>query len=199
MITEKELKDRLSFNLIRYRRSNNITQLELAEKLNYSDKSVSKWERKEALPDLLVLTQIAEIYGIGLSDLLSDRKRLARPKHRLNKLLISMIAFTAVWFVATSFFVLLGIFAPDLKKIWLSFIYAIPVSLFVLMVISKMWGYRFLQLANFSLMSWSIPLSIVLSLNELRLWLLFIAIIPLQILVLLWYFLWRQKLKIKNL
>lgn len=196
MMNEKELKDRISYNLIRYRKAINLTQLQLAEKLNYSDKSISKWERKEALPDLVILASIAEVFGITISDLLSDKKRLAKPKHRMSKLLISMIAFTGVWFVATSCFVLLGIFAPTLPKIWLSFIYAIPVSLLVLIIFSQMWGNRFLQFLNVSLLAWSIPLSIFLSFDYVKLWLLFIAIIPLQILTILWYILKIQKAKV---
>ena len=193
MMTEKDLKDRVSFNLIRYRKVNNLTQLQLAEKLNYSDKSISKWERKEALPDLIILSNIAELFGITISDLLSDKKRLVKPKHRMSKVLISMIAFTAVWFVATSCFVLLGIFNSSLEKTWLCFIYAIPISLLVLIIFSQMWGNRFLQFLNVSLLAWSIPLSIFLSFDNIKLWLLFIATIPLQILTLLWYILKSRK------
>ena len=43
--TLKDIKSILADNISELRRSNNITQLELAEKLNYSDKAVSKWER----------------------------------------------------------------------------------------------------------------------------------------------------------
>ena len=53
-------------NLTELRKEKKWTQAELAEKINYSDKSVSKWERGEALPDLKVLLQMAELFGVNL-------------------------------------------------------------------------------------------------------------------------------------
>ena len=66
-----EIKDNLAKNLATYRKSANITQLELAEKLNYSDKAVSKWERGESTPDITVLKQLADLYGVTVDTLIS--------------------------------------------------------------------------------------------------------------------------------
>jgi len=189
MMTDDELRKVVAFNLCRYRKENNLTQLELAERLNYSDKSISKWERGEGLPDLLIMVKIAEIYGISVNDLLSEKKRLARPKHRLNKLLITLISVTGVWAIATAVFVLLGIFSPALERSWLAFIYAIPGSFIVLTVFAFTWGRKIHSFITFSLLSWSIPLAIYVSLQYQTLWLLFIAIIPLQLITIFSYFL----------
>ncbi len=187
MMNETEIREIFARNLANYRKANNLTQLQLAEKLNYSDKSISKWERKEGLPDVVILLRIAETFGITVNDLLRPGIRLKRPRHKLSRLLITMIAFTTVWFVATTVFVLLGIFFPDLGKTWLAFIYAIPVSLLVLSIYSRLWAQLFYQFLTISLLSWSLPLSIYLSFDFDKLWLLFIAIIPLQILTALYY------------
>ena len=56
MLNENELKKIVTENLIYYRKINKLTQLQLAEKLNYSDKAISKWERGESLPDLYILS-----------------------------------------------------------------------------------------------------------------------------------------------
>ena len=63
-MTEIELKETITANLIKYRKTNSYTQAALAEKINYSDKAVSKWERGESIPDLYTLTLLAELYGI---------------------------------------------------------------------------------------------------------------------------------------
>ncbi|MFA6611421.1 MAG: helix-turn-helix transcriptional regulator, partial [Bacilli bacterium] len=63
MITEEKIKENIANNLIKYRKAHNLTQIQLAEKLNYSDKSISKWERQESIPDLVILSNIAELYG----------------------------------------------------------------------------------------------------------------------------------------
>ena len=59
-----ELKQLIAANLAAFRKANRLTQAELAEKINYSDKVISKWERGESTPDVLILHQLAEIYGV---------------------------------------------------------------------------------------------------------------------------------------
>ena len=61
MYSMKDLKDIIAHNLVRLRQQAGLTQLKLAEKLNYSDKAVSKWEMGESIPDILVLIQLAEL------------------------------------------------------------------------------------------------------------------------------------------
>ncbi|MDD3383711.1 MAG: helix-turn-helix transcriptional regulator [Bacilli bacterium] len=198
MITEEQLKERLANNLILYRKAHNITQIQLAEKLNYSDKSISKWERGESLPDLLILSNIAELYGITIQDLLAKPKTKIKSSLPKNKVIITLMSFTCVWFVATVVYVLLGIFDPTFTKSWLAFIYAIPLSLIDLIVFTKIWGNRFLLFISTSLLSWSIPLAIYLSIDYSQLWLLFIAIIPLQVLTILWFIPKKSRLSDKK-
>ena len=67
-----ELKSVVAENLKALRTTAGLTQGELAERLNYSDKAVSKWERGESLPDVQVLKQLADMYGVGVDYLLSS-------------------------------------------------------------------------------------------------------------------------------
>ena len=63
-----DIKENFAANLSRYRKAMGITQAELAEKINYSDKAVSKWERGESLPDLVVVKTIADLFGVSRSE-----------------------------------------------------------------------------------------------------------------------------------
>ena len=63
----EDLKDIISKNIIKFRKLSGLTQGELAEKLNYSDKAVSKWERSESLPDIVVLKQIADVFEVSVA------------------------------------------------------------------------------------------------------------------------------------
>lgn len=128
-MNENELKAAFSKNLIHYRKALEMTQIQLAEKLNYSDKSVSKWERGESLPDLVIMTQLAGLFGVTLNDLVSDKKPKNIRKPAMNRHLVSVMAAVSVWAVATGVYVFLGILLPDPGKSWLTFIYAIPSSL----------------------------------------------------------------------
>lgn len=187
MITEERIKENIANNLIKYRKAHNLTQIQLAEKLNYSDKSISKWERQESIPDLVILSNIAELYGVSIQDLLADPKTKVKSPTHSNHLIITLMSFTAVWAVATAVYALLGIFAPTLTRAWLTFIYAIPLSLIDLVVFTRLWGSKWVLFFAISLLSWSIPLAIYLSIDYDQLWLLFIVIIPLQILTILWF------------
>lgn len=197
-MTENELKTLFSKNLIHYRKAYEMTQIHLAEKLNYSDKSVSKWERGESLPDVVILNQLADLFGITLNDLFSDKKPKNIRKPAMNRHLLSVMGAVTVWAIATGIYVFLGIFLPDPGKSWLSFIYAIPASLVVLVIFYRMWGNKLLVFIFSSVTLWTLALSIFLSFEHTRLWLFFIAGIPLQILLVLWLILRPRKKPIPN-
>ena len=77
---EMILRKVIAENLVYYRRQKGLTQLALAETLNYSDKSVSKWERGEGLPDITVLYRLAEFYEITVNDLVISPEERERRK-----------------------------------------------------------------------------------------------------------------------
>lgn len=186
MIKENEFKTKVAKNLIYYRKANNLTQSDLAQMLNYSDKAISKWERGENLPDLYILTTISSLYGITLNDLISDTPVTPKEVKRKIRLLITFLSVGLVWLIATFVYIMMIIFFPEVSKAWLSFIYAIPISLIVLVVFSSLWWKRLL-IISVSLLSWSIPLSIALTFSFERIWFLFICVIPLQVLIILWF------------
>ena len=68
----EDLKQIVAANIIALRTNLELTQAELGEKLNYSDKSISKWERGEAIPDVRVLKEMAQIFGVTVDYLIND-------------------------------------------------------------------------------------------------------------------------------
>src|SRR5690554_2569965 len=194
MYKENEFKDLVVENLMYYRKINNLTQLELAEKLNYSDKTISKWERGEGLPSIYVLHKIANLFGVTLNDFTNKRKVKIKHKKTRSRALITLIAFVLCWLVATIVYVVLELSLPDFNKSWLAFIYAIPVSMIVLIVFTRIWRQFIYTFTSSSILIWSIPLAIYLSIDYDKLWLLFISAIPLQILI-IFFFTLRKDLK----
>ena len=190
------IKNNISSNLIKYRKLLGLTQYDLALKLNYSDKAVSKWERGEALPDILILSKIATLYGVTVNDLLSSPENAIKtaisPKKKIDGLVITLLSIGLVWLVATAVFVLFNIFNFFEDKSWLSYIYAIPVSMIVSIVFTKIYKQRILNYLSISALIWSVLLSIHLTVSA---WLVFILGIPVQILTILWFF---RKKKVKN-
>lgn len=178
-------------NIARLREENELTQLELAEKLNYSDKAVSRWERGEAIPDAKALVRISEMFGITVDDLLrcENPKRRKKRIDKYNRNNIQRITFIGVWTVALLTFIISWLCE---NAIWLAFVYALPVSLLVLMVFSFIWQKQKYRLLFVSLFCWSVLLSVYLSgLNwQFNWWQLFLLGLPAQIII---YFCFKFK------
>lgn len=60
--------------ILELRKSKNMTQKQLAEKLNVTDKAVSKWERGMGCPDISLITSLSEALGISANELLSGER-----------------------------------------------------------------------------------------------------------------------------
>lgn len=189
-MTEKDFKTAVAGNLVFYRNLAEMTQLQVAEALNYSDKSVSKWERGEGLPDLYVMYKLAALYRIGINDLLNTSKKKRTPFERRSKLLMSLLSVGLVWLIATIVFVALTLFAKGLSKVWLAFIYAIPVSGIVMLVLSAIWGKRGWSGIATSFIIWGLSASLYLTFTAIAadIWLIFLISVALQILDILWFF-----------
>lgn len=188
-----DIKEIIAENLLRFRTRANLTQAQLAELLNYSDKAVSKWERGESIPDIRVLMQIAGIYNITLDDLVSrpKEKEVKPVLHKRKKhVLITLLSFALVWFIATGVFVILS-YIPGLSHEYLSFVVAVFVSSIVLTVFSAVWGNRITNAITCSLILWSLATMIFTFMyifTEIpSLWLLFVAASPFEVLIILWF------------
>ena len=106
-MTQEEIKLNFSENLIKLRKSNNLTQLQLAEKLNYSDKAVSKWEVGSVLPDVETLCNISDFFGITVNDLIYKKKEKFSSKLLKNHLFITLLSFGLVWFLSSIIYFIL--------------------------------------------------------------------------------------------
>ena len=73
------------------RKKENLTQIQLAEKLNITDKAVSKWERGKALPDTSIMLELCDILCISVNELLSGEKMsMENDKRQNDQLLLQM-------------------------------------------------------------------------------------------------------------
>ncbi len=189
-----ELKQIIADNIGALRREAEMTQSELAEKLNYSDKAVSKWERGESVPDVTVLKSIADLFGVSVDYLLAEDHfpaeipvPVTKKKLRFNNhTWITCISILIVWLVATFVFVMFDMITPHIIIHWLSFIYAIPVSMVVWLVFNTLWFNRRRNFLIISLLMWTLLISLYLSLLTFNIWQIFVLGIPGQAIVVLW-------------
>ena len=186
---EALLRHQIAENIAYYRRQNGDTQAELAKKLNYSDKSVSKWERAEGTPDVFVLWRIAQLYGNAVQDLLGEKKV---PKPGGRRILILLLSVGLAWLTATVLFCASKMSGLLSDRAWLLFIYALPVSGVIFTVFTSLWWSRLTQFLSGTLLLWGAGLSLVLSLHLQSSFLLFVLCGVLQVLLIL-FFLLKKK------
>lgn len=192
----KDIKEIVASNLVKYRKEANLTQSQLAEKINYTDKAISKWERGESLPDIYVLKMLADIYKIDVSALLREKTRVEKLKTIYhNKIIITILSYLLVWLVATACFAFIEIIIPDTIPSYFAFIYAIPVGFIVLIVFNNIWGKRKFNIILVSLLTWTVITSLFLTLMSFssNMWMLFLIGAVLQLLIIFWYMLDLKK------
>lgn len=193
----ENMKEIIAANIAELRKQRGMTQLELAEALNYSDKAISKWERGESIPDITVLMQIARLFSVSLDYLVQeehpaetlpeDPQRTRRVKR--NRVLIMGISIALVWLIAAFLFTNFNLISMSkLHNMWQLYVYAVPVSCIVWLVFNSLWFNRQHNFIIISILLWSTLASICLSMLSLNLpiWQLFVVGVPGQIIIGLW-------------
>ncbi len=191
----EDIKHIISKNIVMLRKKSGMTQIELAERLNYSDKAVSKWERGESIPDIVGLKAIADEFSVTVDYLLHEEHPEDLPpddcekehKKQLRHKAITATSVSFVWVLATIAFAILDTSAPSLIN-YMVFAYATAVSMLVWLVLNSIWHNRRRNYFIISGLMWSTLLSIYLStlLGGHDPWQIFLLGIPGQIIILLW-------------
>ena len=164
-MNNEELKVRVGANIARLRKERGLTQAELAERINYSDKAVSKWERAESLPDVLTLLNLAEQLGTDLNTLTGSAtespmiapepepepvpepieeptpepvpEKTDKIRYTADKGVIQKLSSILVWVVALFLYMVLDAFG--VKNLWLLFVLAVPANAIVLLSLRSAW------------------------------------------------------------
>lgn len=194
-----------------------MTQLDLAEKLNYSDKAVSKWERGESVPDVSVLLSIARLFSVSL-DYLTEEEHSAPAEESVqdhealkthhetrrkfnNHCFITAMCVLLVWMIATLIFVIfasIDIGGKDISNYyWIIFIYAVPASCLVWLIMNSIWFNRRRNYLIISILMWAVFAAVHINLLavSLNIWPVYILGVPGQVIILMWS---RVRLREKN-
>lgn len=188
----KDIKNIVANNLIALRKSRKMTQADVAEKLNYSDKSVSKWEHADSLPDISILYALADMYGVTLDYLTSDNAEeqanmMKTPEKSLenDRIIIASLTVTSVFLIAALVFVYIYLNAK-ISSGWIAFVWALPVSFAALAYYNRIWSKNKIYAITLkSLLLWTLLAAICLQFMSYRLWLIFVLGVPLQLIILL--------------
>lgn len=193
----EDVKQTFGKNLSELRSKLGITQLELAEKLNYSDKTVSKWERGESIPDVAILTKLAEVFHVSVDSLLTDASEREKEtkkayvhvpseeekkKERYRHSLIKWIAIAGTW--ALSLVVVVVLWAIFDHVFWQAFIFTLPVHFILEIVFTAIWTEKSVirNAVNIFMLVFSVLLSIFIAVPG-NSWMIFLLLIPSLIIV----------------
>ncbi len=193
-----DMKAVVAKNIAALRQDAGMTQSELAQHLNYSDKAVSKWERAESLPDISVLVELAALFQVSLDYLVcadhggseesSPTENTASGNLRYRHRLITCMAVTLVWLVVTAVFVMISVISGHMGYQWITFVYGLLASSIVWLVFNSIWFNRRNNYGIISLMIWSLAASIHVSIlpSGVNIWMIYLLCIPGEVAILLW-------------
>lgn len=193
----KDIKATVAKNLTMLRKNKGITQAELAQSFNYSDKAVSRWEHGDTLPDINVLYELCEFYGITMNDLVNEECKIEEldleheKNARIYRIWLGILTVSVVCLLSTVWFAYSQLAYE--KGYWLAFVWAVPVSCIVLNYVCR---YAFGWIRKFvfnSIAVWSAITSLYLHIllnSNANLWIIFLIGGPIQALLFMW-----QKMK----
>ena len=162
----EDIKSNVAKNITELRILNNMTQMELGERLNYSDKTISKWERVESSPDLSALVEMADLFGVTLDYLVKSEnieEAVVERKTKeasFNRRAVSYIAEGGGWIVAIFAFIVTTLITNQMTFQWLYFVYALPVVLIVKLIFNSIWFNPRHNYLIISALMWSIFVAI---------------------------------------
>lgn len=196
-----DVKANVAKNITELRLLNGLTQMELGEKLSYSDKTISKWERGESTPDISVLVEIANIFGVTVDYLVRSENidRQVESNRRketvYNRRAITYMSESLVLLIAVLVYIVISLIDPQVKFQWLCFVYAIPVAMIVRLVFNSIWFNPRNNYYIISMMMWSILAAIHITCRYCGVDMAIIYLLGVvgQLIILLWSFVKKPK------
>lgn len=200
-VSQESLRSVIAANISDLRKNHGMTQQDLAARLNYTDKAISKWERGESVPDILVLKQISDLFGVTVDYLLEavHEQPISQPETPppdpkkqqsiRTRGFVTGMSVLLVWMAAVVLFIIFDTAEIDARSHWIVFACAVPASLIVWLTMNTIWFNRRRNYLIISLLMWSV---LILAFVTIRLfstrflWLLFLLGIPGQAIILMW-------------
>lgn len=187
----KDIKPIIAVNLSNLRKEKGLTQAELAEKLNYSDKAVSRWERGDTLPDISVLYELCRFYNITLDDLVSEEpvvkedEKIYDKNSMAYKIWATLLSVSIVWLAATLLFIYSNVWGNN-EYFWMAFVWAVPFTCIVLKIAGRGVLNNIMKVINDSVFVWTLLASIYLQFLDYNIWMIFLLGVPVQVIIILW-------------
>lgn len=185
----KDIRKIIAENICELRKEHKLTQVELAEKLNYSDKAISRWERGDTLPDIDILLKICDLFNVNFDYLISNEDKRKKEKQYTkaqvsNHLITTLLLISIVWLLATIIFVYSNILMNI--SYWEVFVWAIPTTGLVSVISNNVWGKEFFSVYLGTVTVWTFLVAVYLQFIQYNIWMIFLLGLPIQVILILW-------------
>lgn len=190
---DKSIKMIIAQNICGLRKREKMTQADLAEKLFYSDKAISKWERGESLPDAEMLYQIAELFHVDVQYLFTEHEYMGLTNEEQQKIMKRengyrlLFIFSVVFIIFTMTLSVLSSLIDHLEVSNLSiFVFFIPLIPAVFLIINLVFGRKRFNLIFTSLIIWTLAEALYIYFSRFHLVIVFAIALILEIAFLVW-------------
>lgn len=187
ILSMENIREIISNNIIALRKQNNMTQLDLAKKVNFSDKAVSRWEKGEVLPDVETLYLLAEIFNVSISQIIESQENL-KPKIKkpsAKEVLSQVLTICEIWTIIAVVFAYYNI---TRGKIWWElFAWGIPATAFFLLFLNRKRDDDISKFVYGTVLVWSFLICVFLNFLSAKPWYIFVIGIPLQGMIIIRY------------
>ena len=196
----ENLREIVSKNIINLRKENNLTQVELAKKINYSDKAISRWEKGEVLPDLETIQTLSEIFNVPMSEILEKKEDFKKSKLSTptkQEVLSQIFIICEIWTILSVIYAYLNISKGE--NIWQIFMWGIPATALILLVLNRKRKDNILSFVYGTIFVWSTITCLFLHMLNSCPWYIFVLGVPIQgMLIVRYLFNYKQKILIKK-
>lgn len=180
-----DIKHTFASNLVKLRKARKMNQQEFGEAIHYSFKAISKWENEETMPDIEVLTNVAEFFDVTVDELIGSDNILRKTNKRRNRFYITLSSALLPFFVALLVFAFLFIFS--VPKHYLCFSFGAMASAITLIVFTSLWYKKAYTYISVVYLIIATGLSIILLFDFSYWWIVLIIVVALSLLFLAFF------------
>lgn len=184
-MNNEEIKHNFATNLVKLRKSKNLNQTELGNEINYSFKNISKWENEETIPDVCVLSAIAEYFGVTIDDLISNKDIVKKSNQKFNHIVITLSSCLLPYILALIIFFILHVLS--IKEDFYSFIAGGIASSITAVVLTSIFYKKYAICGSIIYLIWMLAILVMFLINFNTFWLVIIIALALSLGLILFF------------
>ena len=177
----ENIREVVAKNLATLRKENQLTQVELAQKINFSDKAISRWEKGEVLPDIETLQKLSAVFNVPMASILEPQEEGHKTKFvkpAKKEILSQIFLICEIWVIMSVAYAYINIARG--ANLWQIFLWGIPATALFLLYQNRKTNNNLLNFIYGTLFVWSFITCLYLHMIELHPWYFYILGVPIQ-------------------